>query len=155
MAIFRSAPHPSEDPNSSLRLPATKRISASQRLSTILEGSRAMPPPTVPLRSILRPTYRTNTAPMAEHPAFRSQETLQSGPPAYGHIPGSSIADSEDLTAPVEGEACAIETSRRWPKKQRRMEEAADHLSGDTDCCWSCCRSRCWSDGRTELQWLE
>ncbi|QIW98279.1 hypothetical protein AMS68_003797 [Peltaster fructicola] len=121
MAIFKPTPHPSQDPTSSLRLPAMKRISlsSSQRLSTITEG-KDMPPPTVPLRSILRPSTRNQASvPMAEHPAFRpSQDTFSSGPPAYG-VHGSSIADSEDLTAPVEGDKLA-QLRRGGPQRKSR-----------------------------------
>lgn len=117
MPLFRSSgPAAADDPTSSLRLPASKRVSvaAAERLSTIMEGDKSAQPPPVPLRSSLRnnsstPAYRSVAASIHQwrHPALRSQETLRSAPPAYASRQPASLTDDEDLTAPVEGEKLA------------------------------------------------
>ncbi|KAK5678660.1 hypothetical protein LTS10_009104 [Elasticomyces elasticus] len=93
MAIFTTPPPASQDPQSSLRLPAQKRISAptAARLSTITESSQP--------KAILRPTS-SSTRPTV------SRGTSRSGPPAYTWVP-EAINDDEDLQAPVEGEKVA------------------------------------------------
>ncbi|KAK5719186.1 hypothetical protein LTR15_007709 [Elasticomyces elasticus] len=93
MAIFTTPPPASQDPQSSLRLPAQKRISAptAARLSTITESSQP--------KGILRPTS-SSTRPTV------SRGTSRSGPPAYTWVP-EAINDDEDLQAPVEGEKVA------------------------------------------------
>ncbi|KAK5744224.1 hypothetical protein LTR17_002254 [Elasticomyces elasticus] len=93
MAIFTTPPSASQDPQSSLRLPAQKRISAptAARLSTITESSQP--------KGILRPTSSS------PRPTV-SRGTSRSGPPAYTWVP-EAINDDEDLQAPVEGEKVA------------------------------------------------
>ncbi|KAK3629580.1 hypothetical protein LTR22_021857 [Elasticomyces elasticus] len=103
MAIFTTPPPASQDPQSSLRLPAQKRISAptAARLSTITESSQP--------KGVLRPTS-SSTRPTL------SRGTPRSGPPAYTWVP-EAINDDEDLQAPVEGEKVA--ESRRNGSGQR------------------------------------
>ncbi|KAK5732794.1 hypothetical protein LTR17_010212 [Elasticomyces elasticus] len=103
MAIFNTPPPASQDPQSSLRLPAQKRISAptAARLSTITESSQP--------KGILRPTS-SSTRPTL------SRGTSRSGPPAYTWVP-EAINDDEDLQAPVEGEKVA--ELRRNGSRQR------------------------------------
>lgn len=113
MPIFGSAAS-SQKPESALRLPAQKRISAptSQRLSTITEGANAGANTNQPrgiLRSsipdsTLRPTYERQTSGATSQ--RQSQDTQRTAPPAYTWIPEPVDAD-EDLTAPVEGEKLA------------------------------------------------
>ncbi|KAK4890143.1 hypothetical protein LTR27_011135 [Elasticomyces elasticus] len=105
MAIFTTPPPASQDPQSSLRLPAQKRISAptAARLSTITESLQP--------KGILRPTS-SSTRPTV------SRGTSRSGPPAYTWVP-EAINDDEDLQAPVEGEKVA-ELRRNGSNSQRR-----------------------------------
>lgn len=141
MAIFNAAPEP-QSPNSSLRLPAQKRIStpASQRLSTITEGlkpatsqqpkgilrnssSEARTPrrPGTPRQQSGGPPNRRSqdTANSRTHDRG-SQDTTKTGPPAYEYewVP-EPIDEDEDLCAPVEGEKLA-QLRAGGPRRRRR-----------------------------------
>ncbi|KAI7220387.1 hypothetical protein KC333_g2397 [Hortaea werneckii] len=89
--------------NSSLRLPAQKRISlpTSQRLSTITEGPNASTGQTFRGPLIARPSGQHEDA-----LGRQSQDTTKTGPPAYEWIP-EPLDANEDLRAPVEGEKLA------------------------------------------------
>ncbi|GAB1741091.1 hypothetical protein NU219Hw_g6339t1 [Hortaea werneckii] len=101
--------------NSSLRLPAQKRISlpTSQRLSTITEGPNAS-------------TSQTFRGPLTAKPSVQhedvlgrqSQDTTKTGPPAYEWIP-EPLDANEDLRAPVEGEKLAALRRNRLGERQR------------------------------------
>lgn len=115
MPFFSPKPA-SQDPESSLRLPAEKRISipASQRLSTITEGpytNSHAPPRTAPRYSGTtvgtprRPgTPRQHSGGTSGRP---SQDTQRTAPPAYEWVPEPVDGEEEDLRAPVEGEKLA------------------------------------------------
>ncbi|KAI7161612.1 hypothetical protein KC349_g2610 [Hortaea werneckii] len=89
--------------NSSLRLPAQKRISlpTSQRLSTITEGPNASTSQTFRSPLIAKPSGQHEDA-----LGRQSQDTTKTGPPAYEWIP-EPLDANEDLRAPVEGEKLA------------------------------------------------
>ncbi|KAI7284136.1 hypothetical protein KC345_g2456 [Hortaea werneckii] len=114
MPIFNAKPS-NPNLNSSLRLPAQKRISlpTSQRLSTITEGPNAS-------------TSQTIRGPLIAGPSSKhegtlgrqSQDTTKTGPPAYEWIP-EPIDANEDLRAPVEGEKLAALRRNRSGGRQR------------------------------------
>ncbi|KAI7325308.1 hypothetical protein KC315_g7993 [Hortaea werneckii] len=89
--------------NSSLRLPAQKRISlpTSQRLSTITEGPNTSTSQTFRSPLIAKPSGQHEDA-----LGRQSQDTTKTGPPAYEWIP-EPLDANEDLRAPVEGEKLA------------------------------------------------
>ena len=114
-----------KQPDSSLRLPAQKRIllSASQRLNTITEGSSSTPStPPIPRRSSKRNSalYVVSTprgrSPRRWSGSATSGDTSRTAPPAYDWVP--ELTDSvEELNAPVEGEKLA---------ELRRREQGGD-----------------------------
>ncbi|KAI7514609.1 hypothetical protein KC347_g427 [Hortaea werneckii] len=114
MPIFNGKPS-NPTVNSSLRLPAQKRISlpTSQRLSTITEGPNASTSQTIrgPLISGLNSKHEGI-------PGRQSQDTTKTGPPAYEWIP-EPIDANEDLRAPVEGEKLAELRRNRLGGRQR------------------------------------
>jgi len=124
MAIFKSTSD-SQSPDSSLRLPAQKRIvtPAAQRLSTITEGANAgagAGANTQPVKGILRSSLSSrppSTAPQYSGYARNSQDTSRTGPPAYGSVL-EPIRSDEDGHAPVEGEKLA--QLRRGGQASRR-----------------------------------
>ncbi|KAI7202179.1 hypothetical protein D0869_04404 [Hortaea werneckii] len=89
--------------NSSLRLPAQKRISlpTSQRLSTITEGPNASTSQT-----FRGPLIAKSSSQHEDALGRQSQDTTKTGPPAYEWIP-EPLDANEDLRAPVEGERLA------------------------------------------------
>ena len=89
--------------NSSLRLPAQKRISlpTSQRLSTITEGPNASPS-----QNFRGPLIAKSSGQHEDALGRQSQDTTKTGPPAYEWIP-EPLDANEDLRAPVEGEKLA------------------------------------------------
>lgn len=114
MAILSSMPV-SQSPTSSLRLPAQKRIStpASQRLSTITEGSNVRPvrpPRSLPRSSassvVSAPISAAARWPSQDSLGGRSQGTQKSAPPAYEWV-AEPIDRDQDLRAPVEDEKLA------------------------------------------------
>ncbi|KAK5113963.1 hypothetical protein LTR62_003086 [Meristemomyces frigidus] len=119
MAFFGGTPS-AQDATSSLRLPASKRISVptAMRLSTITEaasvgvtGKSADDAPSYRSR-VRNSNISSSTAasvysqPSRVSSGRRSQDTLKTGPPAYSTIPDGQYED-EDLRAPVEGEKLA------------------------------------------------
>ncbi|KAK3071178.1 hypothetical protein LTR53_009089 [Teratosphaeriaceae sp. CCFEE 6253] len=120
-----------QNPESSLRLPAQKRISTANaaRLSTITESSNPHIAGTTPSqpRGNLRPANlvpgslaRANPSrPTSRETARTSQDTTRTAPPAYTWVPEPLIEDDEDLQAPVEGEKLA-ELRRNGPTRHRR-----------------------------------
>ncbi|KAI6825700.1 hypothetical protein KC340_g10770 [Hortaea werneckii] len=101
--------------NSSLRLPAQKRISlpTSQRLSTITEGPNASTSQTFRSPLIAKPSCQHEDA-----LGRQSQDTTKTGPPAYEWIP-EPLDANEDLRAPVEGERLAALRRNRSEGRQR------------------------------------
>jgi len=131
MAIFGgSHTQAARDSQSSLRLPAQRRIStaAADRLSTITEGSNANAPIVTQPRGILRTGNSNPGSPARPTPSRqasretagrKSHETTRTGPPAYTWVP-EPIGD-EDLRAPVEGEKLA-ELRRNGGHQRRRRD---------------------------------
>ncbi|KAI7241539.1 hypothetical protein KC330_g534 [Hortaea werneckii] len=101
--------------NSSLRLPAQKRISlpTSQRLSTITEGPNASSSQTFRSPLIGKPSGQHEDA-----LGRQSQDTIKTGPPAHEWIP-EPLNAYEDLRAPVEGEKLAALRRNRSEGRQR------------------------------------
>ncbi|KAI6908936.1 hypothetical protein D0867_04858 [Hortaea werneckii] len=101
--------------NSSLRLPAQKRISlpTSQRLSTITEGPNASTSQT-----FRGPLIEKSSGQHEDALGRQSQDTTKTGPPAYEWIP-EPLDANEDLRAPVEGEKLAALRRDRSEGRQR------------------------------------
>ncbi|KAI7260654.1 hypothetical protein KC343_g3560 [Hortaea werneckii] len=114
MPIFNGKPS-NPTLNSSLRLPAQKRISlpTSQRLSTITEGPNASSSQTIRGPLIAEPSSKHEVT-----LGRQSQDTTKTGPPAYEWIP-EPIDANEDLRAPVEGEKLAALRRNRSEGRQR------------------------------------
>ncbi|KAI7485994.1 hypothetical protein KC357_g2804 [Hortaea werneckii] len=114
MPIFNGKPS-NPTVNSSLRLPAQKRISlpTSQRLSTITEGPNASTSQTIRGPLIAGPSSKHEGI-----PGRQSQDTTKTGPPAYEWI-SEPIDANGDLRAPVEGEKLAALRRNRSGGRQR------------------------------------
>ncbi|TKA78336.1 hypothetical protein B0A55_03615 [Friedmanniomyces simplex] len=133
MAIFGNTTPIGGNPESSLRLPAQKRIStpAAARLSTITEGPNANNPGArnARPRGILHTNSSTPASPIRptssrqasrEAAGRTSRDTTRSAPPAYNWVP-EPIDGDEDLRAPVEGEKLA-ELRRNGGYMRKRRE---------------------------------
>ena len=128
MAILDSTP-PAQHPDSSLRLPAQKRMTlpTSQRLTTITEGPNATtpPPPPIPRRSSLRnsrsysPSLRRYGATRRSSGSAASQGTGRTPPPPYDWVP-EPIDGGDDGRTPVEGEKLAqLGRDQAWRQPRR------------------------------------
>lgn len=108
MPMFKPAPEPAQSPQSSLRLPATRRIAleTSQRLSTITEGGHLAPPP-IPRRSILRGSTSTAASARTAPPPYEWVEER------YGDAPEYQPHDAPPH-APIEGEDLAELRRKEW-----------------------------------------
>ena len=101
MPLFQSSP-PSQHPNSSLRLPASRRIStpSSQRLTTITEGQNANTesPPPVPRRSSKRNSASAShgLGGWSKAWAGTTEGTQRTAPPPYDWVPDPTDSRGED-----------------------------------------------------------